>query len=227
MDALSKPKTLLFHVGTQQEWMCQFLIILLLASGFFASGFFYLTQDIWGFFLFLGYKPMSSRIEHNLCEVSATPRLSWCLWDKGIIRWGDAAGRLRPPLCMQVLYRCYTRNTKEWLSWQKQLNSLKIFTMGSLQEGLNQKSSQVNRALHFASARIRAGIRVSSWSPIHSRCLVLGWYGGSPGFSLQGRGKEHYKPKHPLSGTSCSQLSALPESGNESVHFGSINSRLG
>lgn len=50
------------------------------------------------------------------------------------------------------MYTGATQETPEWFSWQKQLNSLKTFTMGCLQEGLSQKSSEVNRAFHFASA---------------------------------------------------------------------------
>ena len=168
---------------------------------------------------------MSSTGEHDLCEVSATPRLSCGLWDKNrnykVVHLGDSD---HPFSCRHV-YRCCTRNTGV-VQLAKTTKQSQDFYYGLLQEGLSQKSSKVNRALHFASARIRAGIRVSSW-PLLSRCPVLGQYGGSPGFSLQGRGEEHYKPKHPLSGTSCSQLSVLRESGKESIRFGTTTSRLG
>lgn len=117
------------------------------------------------------------------------------------------------------------QETEEWFSWQKQLSSLKTLTLGCLQEGLSQKSSKVNRALHIPSARIQASIKAFPWTLL-SRCSVLGQYRDNPGFSLWCRGEEHYRPKHPLSGTGCLQFSVLCEAGNGSICFGSL-SRLG
>lgn len=54
---------------------------------------------------------MSTRIEQNLCEVSATPRLSWCLWDKGITRWCSWEAQTTPfhAGTIQVLHKKHQR----------------------------------------------------------------------------------------------------------------------
>lgn len=189
--------------------MCQFLIKFLLPS------------VVWVFLII-----------PCLVQESATCVRSVLLQDEaaasgtkiGIIRWYMWEAQTTP--FHTGTFTGARQETAEGFSWQKQLNSLETFTLGCLQEGLSQKSSEVNRALHIPSARIRASIKAFPWSALLRRCPVLGQYGDNPGFSLQCRGEEHYRPKHPLSGTGCLQFSALCETGNESICSGSL-SRLG
>lgn len=55
---------------------------------------------------------MSSTGEHNLCEVSGTPRLSCCLWDKDRNYKSVHLGGSDHPFSFRHVHRCYTRNTR-------------------------------------------------------------------------------------------------------------------
>lgn len=76
--------------------MCQFLIKFLLPSAV----------------VFFVYNPMSGTGEHNLCEVSATPRLSYCLWDKDRNHQVAHVGGSDHPFSCRHIYRCQTRNRR-------------------------------------------------------------------------------------------------------------------
>lgn len=116
------------------------------------------------------------------------------------------------------------QETEEWFSWQKQLSSLKTFTLGCLQEGLSKKSVKSIGLCIFLQQEFKQVLR-------HFLELFLadsqfwGNMGTILGF-LCDAGVRRTTDQSTLSGTGCLQFSVICEAGNESVCFGSL-SRLG
>lgn len=85
---------------------------------------------------------MSSTVEQNPCEVSAIPKLSWCLWDKEanckVCNW-----EAQTTPSHAGFYTGATQETPRSFSAGK-TTSLQTFTMSCLEEDWSQKSNEVS-----------------------------------------------------------------------------------
>lgn len=218
MDASSQPKPILVHVETQQKFMCQFLIIFLLASGS-------LVWLVWGFFHFQDLIPCLVQ-ESTTCVRSTLPQ------DEAVVSGTERKykvlylGVSDHLFSHRYIYQCYTRNIRVVQLAKKPKQSQDFYyRLPAGRPKSKIKLSQQDFLFFFSKDQTRhQGIFLTFFSqqrPNLGTILGQSWV-----FSVR-QGQDHHTSKCPPSSTSCLQHSVLHKSGNEPVHFGSITRRLG